>query len=84
MKIKRFFAEDIRQALRQVRESLGPDAVILSNKPVDGGVELVAAKDYDESAFIKQQQPERVAPATGDTGNPPMRSSEAPEPRPAI
>jgi flagellar biosynthesis protein FlhF len=55
MKIKRFFAEDIRRALRQVRESLGPDAVILSNKPVDGGVELVAAMDYDEAAFIKQQ-----------------------------
>jgi len=55
MKIKRFFANDIRQALRQVRESLGPDAVILSNKSVDGGVELVAAKDYDESAFADQQ-----------------------------
>ncbi len=51
MKIKRFFASDIRQALRQVRESLGSDAVILSNKSVDGGVELVAAMDYDEAAF---------------------------------
>ena len=51
MKIKRFFAADIRQALRQVRETLGSDAVILSNKPVDGGVELVAAMDYDESAY---------------------------------
>lgn len=51
MKIKRFFAEDIRQVLRQVRETLGPDAVILSNKSVEGGVELVAAMDYDESAF---------------------------------
>jgi len=64
MKIKRFFANDMRQALRQVRESLGPDAVILSNKPVDGGVELVAAKDYDESAFASQQskQPVDTAP----------------------
>ena len=51
MKIKRFFAADMRQALRQVRESLGADAVILSNKSVEGGVELVAAKDYDEEAF---------------------------------
>ncbi|MGD8588740.1 MAG: flagellar biosynthesis protein FlhF [Chromatiales bacterium] len=53
MKIKRFFAADMRQALRQVRESLGADAVILSNKSVEGGVELVAAKDYDEAAFSK-------------------------------
>ena len=51
MKIKRFFAPDMRQAIRQVREVLGSDAVILSNKSVDGGVELVAAKDYDESVF---------------------------------
>lgn len=51
MKIKRFFASDIRQALRQVRETLGSDAVILSNKKVDGGIELVAAIDYDAAAF---------------------------------
>ncbi|MCW8891171.1 MAG: flagellar biosynthesis protein FlhF [Sedimenticola sp.] len=51
MKIKRFFASDIRQALRQVREALGSDAVILSNKKVDGGIELVAAVDYDAAAF---------------------------------
>ncbi len=56
MKIKRFFADDIRQALRQVREALGPDAVILSNKSVEGGVELVAAKDYDENAFHATQK----------------------------
>ena len=45
MKIKRFFAPDIRQAIRRVRETLGPDAVILSNKSVEGGIELVAAID---------------------------------------
>lgn len=57
MKIKRFFASDIRQALRQVREALGSDAVILSNKKVDGGIELVAAIDYDASAFMPQAEP---------------------------
>jgi flagellar biosynthesis protein FlhF len=51
MKIRRFFASDMRQALRQVREALGADAVILSNKNVEGGIELVAAVDYDESEF---------------------------------
>ncbi|MCU7807255.1 MAG: flagellar biosynthesis protein FlhF, partial [Candidatus Thiodiazotropha sp. (ex Semelilucina semeliformis)] len=55
MKIRRFFAADMRQALRQVREALGADAVILSNKSVEGGVELVAAVDYDESAFTLSQ-----------------------------
>jgi flagellar biosynthesis protein FlhF len=47
MKIKRYFAPDIRAALKQVREAQGPDAVILSNREVDGGVEIVAAVDYD-------------------------------------
>ena len=51
MKIKRFFAKDMRQAIRNVREELGPDAVILSNRKVNGGIEIVSAIDYDESLF---------------------------------
>jgi len=49
MKIKRFFAKEMRHGIRQVRETLGPDAVILSNTRVNGGVEIIAAVDYDES-----------------------------------
>ncbi|MEW8551611.1 MAG: flagellar biosynthesis protein FlhF, partial [Candidatus Thiodiazotropha endolucinida] len=63
MKIRRFFASDMRQALRQVREVLGADAVILSNKNVQGGIELVAAADYDESAF-NATQPTAIEPAS--------------------
>ncbi len=37
------------EALRQVRDQMGPDAVILSNRRVDGGVEIVTALDYDEN-----------------------------------
>ncbi len=68
MKIKRFFADDIRQALRQVRETLGPDAVILSNKSVDGGVELVAAMDYDEAAFAAREEA-AVTPAAAKSAS---------------
>ena len=49
MKIKRYFAADMRQAIRMVREEQGPDAVILSNRKVDGGIEIIAAIDYDEA-----------------------------------
>ncbi len=49
MKIKRFFAKEMRHGIRQVREALGADAVILFNNRVNGGVEIVAAVDYDES-----------------------------------
>ncbi len=51
MKIKRFTGPDMRQAIRKVRNALGPDAVILSNNTLADGVEVVAAIDYDESLF---------------------------------
>lgn len=57
MKIKRFQASDVRQAIKEVRDVLGPDAVILSNTRVDGGVEIVAATDYDEAEFRRNSQP---------------------------
>ena len=54
MKIKRFVAKDMRTALTEVKEFLGPDAIILSNKKVAGGVEIVAAVD-PEAAPAKAQ-----------------------------
>ena len=56
MKIKRFFAADIRQAMRMVKEELGADAVIMSNRSVDGGVEIVAARDFDEQMIHNKLQ----------------------------
>ncbi len=47
MKIKRFFAKDMRTALAEVKEVLGNDAVIMSNQKVTGGVEIVAAIDNE-------------------------------------
>ncbi len=59
MKIKRFVAPDMRQALRMVRETLGEDAVILSNKSIDEGVELTAAVDLvtDETEEAAASKP---------------------------
>ena len=53
MKIKRFMDSDMRHVLRRVREEQGPDAVILSNRRVDGGIEVISAIDYDE-ALVQQ------------------------------
>lgn len=66
MKIKRFVAPDMRSVLRMVREEQGPDAVILSNRPVTGGVEVVAATDYDEQLAqdaLKSLLPQKPATA---------------------
>lgn len=66
MKIKQYRAADMRQALRQVREAQGPDAVILSSRKINGGVEVVAAIDYDAEAT---SMPEAVAsPAVAALG----------------
>ncbi len=64
MKIKRFVAKDMRTALTEVKEFLGPDAIILSNKKVAGGVEIVAAVD-PEAAPVKASAPksEPASPA---------------------
>jgi flagellar biosynthesis protein FlhF len=42
MNIKRYFAQTAREALRRVKEELGADAIVLSNRSVDGGVEITA------------------------------------------
>ena len=42
MNVKRFTARTSREALRQVREALGEDAVVLSTKPAGTGVEVLA------------------------------------------
>lgn len=63
MKVKRFFAQSMAEALKQVSQEMGPDAVILSNRRVDGGVEIVTALDYDEN-MARQRLGERAVEAT--------------------
>ena len=60
MKMKRFFAKDMRGALAEIKEVLGADAVIMSSKKVAGGIELVAGIDDDQS--IAQTAPMVPAP----------------------
>lgn len=54
MKLKRFVAADTRTAMQQIKATLGPDAVILSSHQVEGGIEVVAAIDYDESVLTQK------------------------------
>jgi flagellar biosynthesis protein FlhF len=57
MNVKKFTAPTSREALRKVRDALGPDAVILSNRPVDGVVEILAL-DNDDVASLASPSPE--------------------------
>ncbi|KQQ87995.1 flagellar biosynthesis protein FlhF [Massilia sp. Leaf139] len=56
MNVKKFTAATSREALRKVRDALGPDAVILSNRPVDGVVEILAL-DNDDVASLAAPAP---------------------------
>ena len=76
MKIKRFFAENIRQAMQMVREELGADAVIMSNRAVDGGVEIVAARDFDEQVIHSNASSERSENVLPDF----FKQSKSPKP----
>jgi flagellar biosynthesis protein FlhF len=61
MKIQRYLAKDMRSALTQVREALGPDAVILSSGRVGDEVEVVAAIDFESQRETVEPLPTRAA-----------------------
>lgn len=57
MNIKRFFGKNSKAALAQVREVLGEDAVILSNRTVDGGNEIMAFREDDMDSIPRYNDP---------------------------
>jgi flagellar biosynthesis protein FlhF len=69
MKVKRYFAANMRSALDMIKQDQGPDVLILSNRKVDGGVELITADELTEQEAARlagQQAPKRrpdAAPA---------------------
>lgn len=63
MNVKKFFANSSREALRKVRDALGPDAIILSNRTVDGGVEILALASED-IASLSPSADEEMLPDT--------------------
>src|SRR6188768_1631208 len=57
MRIQRYIAKDMRSALAQVREALGPDAVILSSGRIGDEVEVVAAIDMEVARAVETAPP---------------------------
>nr|WP_086941098.1 flagellar biosynthesis protein FlhF [Thaumasiovibrio occultus] len=77
MKIRRFFAKDMRAALSQVKEELGAEAVIMSNKKVTGGIEIVAAVDTDAPAAPRQSAPSGYTPTSRDLADDKVELSQS-------
>lgn len=57
MVVRKFFAPGTREALRLVREALGADALILSNRQVPGGVEIRAVAESDVATVVASATP---------------------------
>ncbi len=53
MRVRKFSGKTAGEALRKVKEALGADALILSNRPVAGGVEITALAS-DDAAVLSQ------------------------------
>jgi flagellar biosynthesis protein FlhF len=82
VKIKRYTGTNTREVLTRIRNDLGPDAVILSNREIVGGVELMAAVDFDASRFAMEDeasprpaQPPSAAQPAAHTPQPPAASA---------
>ena len=80
MKIKRFTAETMREAIRNVRETWGPDAVILSNKKLGNGVEITAAIDFEEEEVEKLAVEMARVPATTEAEVQPLNQTTSARP----
>lgn len=67
MKISRFYGANTRDVMRQVREALGPDALIVSNRSVEGGIEVLATVDgaFDDAPA---QTPPQESPGQARPG----------------
>ena len=57
MNVRKFVASTARDALRKVKELLGPDAIILSNRAIPGGVEIMAVAASDMEMIVPTSAP---------------------------
>lgn len=85
MNVRKFCASTSRQALQLVRQGLGPDALILSNRAVAGGVEILAVAQGElpqQAAAVPAaaRAPRQAAPARGAQ---PGQAQAAAAPKPA-
>jgi len=84
VKAKSFYAETSREALRQVKDALGPDAVILANRKVDGGIEIVAMAGQDVARYSGNSgAAEKGRHNAPDARSPVVQAPPAQPPQPA-
>jgi flagellar biosynthesis protein FlhF len=83
MKVRRYFAPDMRTALAAARREQGADVMIIGQRKVDGGLELVTADEYDEEILASYTPPKpsfRAVVDDSDDADVPTPSARRPAP----
>ena len=85
MSIQKFIAATSREAMRLVREALGEDALILSNRTTPEGVEVLALAEDEQQQLVSNNSPEptlapKPAPSMETRPSPPPVQPSAPRP----
>jgi len=75
MIVRRFYAESVREAMRLVRAKLGANALILSNRKTEAGVELLAVPEGEFASVTAGISGNAAPPA-----RPSQKGSEKPAP----
>jgi flagellar biosynthesis protein FlhF len=64
MNVKKFFGKNSREALAMVRRALGPDAVILANKAINGGNEILAVGNAEMESITADAMEKSIHSST--------------------
>lgn len=78
MKLKRFVAKDMREALTMVKDELGADAIIMSNKRVPAGIEIVAGVESLPLPLSRPAPAPEAAAAAAPAAAPAPNATNAP------
>ena len=81
MNVRRYFAQTAREALRLLKDELGADAIVLSNRAMDGGVEILALPADAVGALQRPPVPHRTAPVRAATPPAALKSADTAPPR---
>lgn len=68
MKVMRFVGRNSREAMRKLRDTLGPDALVLANRPCREGVELLATAPGSLGERAADAAPSRGVQAAAAAG----------------
>jgi flagellar biosynthesis protein FlhF len=66
MMVRKFYADTAREALRLVREKLGPNALILSNRKTGAGIEIMAVPEAEIDAVTISKRHAPLQAGRGD------------------